>query len=66
MNPIDFYNSLYLGYREIKRININTTMKSVEIHVNSIPRIRDKSGFWNYYNDEYIEDGVIIIENVVK
>lgn len=66
MNPIQFLKSIYLGDRYCINLHVDNEEKQVKLHVNSISRIRDKSGEWNYYYDEDIEDGVIVINGVKK
>jgi len=66
MNPIEFLKSIYLGDRFCTKIVVDGLNNSFEFHVNRISRIRDVSGEWNYYTDEDIENGVIVITGVKK
>lgn len=62
MNPIEFVNTIYLGDRFCKCITIDGFGDQVKIQVNMISRIRSESGNWEYYNDENIEDGIIVFD----
>lgn len=64
MSPIEFLKSIYLGDRYCESLDIDHEKKEVKIKVNRISRIRDKSGIWEYYYDEDIEEGVIVIYGV--
>lgn len=66
MEPIEFLKTIYLGDRYCKNFIINSDKKQVELYVNCISRIRDKSGEWNYYTDEDIDDGILVITGVEK
>lgn len=66
MNPIKFLKTLYFGDRYCTELITDNEKSQVELYVNSISRIRDKSGEWNFYFDEDIDDGVIIITGVKK
>lgn len=60
MNPKEFVNTIYLGDRFCKRIIIDGYNDQIKIQINMISRIRNNSGNWKYYNDENIEDGMIV------
>ena len=62
MNPIDFSQTIYLGDRFCKGIQLNSFDGEVKIKVNSISRVRGDT--WNFYIDEDIEDGFIVIAGV--
>lgn len=64
MNPVDFLKTIYLGDRYCTRFHIVLEDKTVEIHVNNVSRIRSESGDWNYYIDEDIKNGIIVISEV--
>ena len=64
MNPIDFLKTIYLGDRYCTKFYISLEDKKVEIHVNNVSRIRSESGIWNYYSDEDIKNGIIVISEV--
>lgn len=64
MNPIDFVDSIYLGDRGCLKIVLDGIKKEIWIQVDNISRIRSPDGKWNYYNDENIENGYIVFEDV--
>lgn len=64
MKPGQFIETIYLGDRACKKIEIDGWNNIVRIQVNEISRIRDPSGRWNYYNDENIVDGYIVFTDV--
>lgn len=64
LNPSKFINTIYLGDRFCKSILIDGYNERVKIQINMISRIRSKSGNWDYYNDENIEDGLIVFTGV--
>lgn len=64
MNPSEFINTIYLGDRFCKSILIDGYNERVKIEINMISRIRSTSGNWEYYNDENIEDGLIVFTGV--
>ncbi len=64
MNPIDFLRTIYLGDRWIKKILIDNETKSISFQIDCISRIRSKSGNWEFYNDENIDNGLIVFEKV--
>jgi Family of unknown function (DUF6258) len=66
MNPIEFVKTIYLGDCYSKKVFYNKHQKSFEIQMNNISRIRDVSGLWNFYTDEDIENGMIILSNVKR
>lgn len=66
MNVEEFLKTIYLGDRYCTKLVFDGLNNNVEIHVNQISRIRDKSGQWNLYCNEDIINGVIVITNVEK
>ncbi len=60
----EFINTIYLGDRWLKSIIVELVNSKVKLQVNLISRIRSEDGFWNYYNDENIEDGFIVFTDV--
>lgn len=64
MNPREFINTIYLGDRFCKSILIDGYNERVKIQINMISRIRSASGNWEYYNDENLEDGLIVFTGV--
>ncbi|WP_125933067.1 DUF6258 family protein [Kiloniella majae] len=66
MNLAEFTNSLYLGDRACKKIIYDTWKEELCIQVDNISRIRSKSGNWDYYTEEDIEDGFIVFTGIKK
>ena len=64
MNPVTFVETIYLGDRFCKKIVIDSWNRKVSIQVNQVSRIRNPSGSWNFYTDEDIEDGSIVLSEV--
>ena len=64
LNPIEFLKTIYYGDRYCTAFVVDEINKIIEIHINLISRIRNKSGHWNYYSDEDIENGILVITNV--
>ncbi|SFJ51660.1 hypothetical protein SAMN02910355_2908 [Terrisporobacter glycolicus] len=64
MNTIDFLKTLYFGDRYCVDFNIDNKKKEVRIIVNCISRIRSESGEWDYYCDEDVEMGTVVIYGV--
>jgi hypothetical protein len=62
--PPELVKSIYLGDRFCKRIGFEGMEKRLKIEVNTISRIRDPGGSWNYYSAEDITDGTIVFEHV--
>lgn len=60
----EFINTIYLGDRWLKSIIVDSVNSKLKLQVNLISRIRSEDGFWNYYNDENIEDGFIVFTDV--
>ncbi len=66
MDAIDFLKTLYFGDRYCTRIILDGLKDNFELHINCISRVRDISGQWNFYNDENIENGIVVISGVKK
>ncbi len=64
MNPRDFLRTIYLGDRWIKKIVIDNENKLISLQIDCISRIRSNSGNWEFYNDENIDNGLIVFEEV--
>ncbi|MFC5476005.1 DUF6258 family protein [Paraherbaspirillum soli] len=64
MNPVDFLKTIYLGDRSCKAILIYSWDELVKLQVDEISRVRSSSGQWEFYNDENIEDGFLVFEEV--
>ena len=60
MTPTEFVKTIYLGDRYCLGILIDSINNLLKIQVNEISRIRDKSGIWNFYNDENIPNGYLV------
>ena len=63
-SPPEFSRTVYLGDRACKCVIIDGWNKRVSIEIDTISRIRDASGQWNYYTAEDIKDGRIVFEAV--
>lgn len=66
MKATEFIKTIYLGDCFSKKVFYNERQKTFEIQMNNISRIRDASGFWNFYTDEDIENGIIVLSNVKR
>lgn len=66
MNAIDFLKTIYFGDRFCTKLVIDNLNAQFELHINQISRIRDKSGLWNFYTDEDIKNGILVIERIKK
>jgi hypothetical protein len=60
----DFLKTIYLGDRACKSITIDGWNRKVVIEVDEISRIRSASGQWDFYNEENIVDGRLVISGV--
>lgn len=66
MNPVKFLKTLYFGDRFCTKLVLDGYNNQVELHVNLISRVRDESGEWDYYTDEDVENGAVVIIGVKK
>ena len=64
MTPIELAKTLYLGDRAVKALHIDGWERTVKIQIDVISRIRSKDGHWNFYTDEDIEDGFLVLTGV--
>ena len=64
IDPREFIKTIYLGDRSCKGICIRSWDKRVEIQVDCISRVRSRSGQWEYYSAEDIEEGKIVFAGV--
>lgn len=62
MNIEKFVKSIYLGDRACKKIIINSWKEEISIEVDTISRIRSSDGNWNFYEDEDIENGLLVFK----
>jgi len=66
MDAIGFLKTLYFGDRYCTKIVLDGLENNFELHVDCISRIRDISGKWNFYTDEDIENGIVVISGIKK
>jgi len=64
MSPDEFLESIYLGDRACKGVYIDTWGKTFRLQVDTISRVRNKSGEWKYYADEDIVDGYVVFDGL--
>lgn len=64
MKPDVFIQTIYLGDRCLKGISIFPWENRVELQVDLISRIRSPTGNWEFYSDEDIPDGRLVINDV--
>lgn len=64
MDPIEFLKTIYLGDRGLKNILIDGWNNRVVLQIDLISRVRDASGYWNFYSDEDIADGFLVFTGV--
>ena len=64
MTPPDLLRTIYLGDRACKRILLDGWNDRVAVQVNTISRVRDPSGHWNFYISEDIDEGWIVFSGV--
>jgi hypothetical protein len=62
MDPQALSATIYLGDRGCKRVEIDGWNSRVLITVDCISRVRSESGSWDFYTQEDIDDGVLVIE----
>lgn len=63
MNPVDLLRTVYFGDSILTKFIVDIIKNKVELHFNTISRIRYSEGKWIYYKDQEIEKGVIVITN---
>ena len=66
MSVQNFLKTIYLGDRFCTKIVIDGLNNQFELHVNQISRIRSASGEWNFYANEDIKNGILVIAGVTK
>jgi hypothetical protein len=66
MDVTNFLKTIYLGDRFCTKMVLDGLNNQFELHINQISRIRDVSGEWNFYTDEDIKNGIIVIAGVKK
>lgn len=64
MTPDELIQTIYLGDRGCKGIDIDFWEHKIKLKIDCISRVRSPSGHWEYYNDENIEDGYIVFSGV--
>ena len=64
MTPSEFLRTIYVGDRACKSITIDGWNATVRIQVDCISRIRSSTGTWDYYTDEDINDGYLVLTGV--
>lgn len=64
MTPTELLKTIYLGDRACRSICVNGWNKQVVIQVDTISRIRDATGAWNYYTSEDIPGGQLVFGDV--
>lgn len=64
MHPAQFLRTLYFGDRACRSIAIDGFAARVVITVDRISRVNPKTGQWDYYDAEDIENGQIVLSDV--
>jgi hypothetical protein len=64
MIPSEFIRTIYLGDRACKSITIDGWNATVRIQIDCISRVRSSAGTWDYYADEDINDGYLVLTGV--
>jgi len=64
MNVNKFVSSIYLGDRLLNGISLDLVHNELRLKIDLISRIRSNDGNWNFYNDEDIKNGEIVLMNV--
>ncbi len=64
MDPSQFIRSVYMGDRTCKSIVIDGWKAEVRLQLDCISRVRGDT--WNYYRDEDLPDGIIVLEGAKK
>lgn len=62
MTILELVESIYLGDRGCKAVLIDYERREVRIQIDCISRIRGDK--WDFYNDENLEDGFLVFEDV--
>ncbi|MFZ6781191.1 DUF6258 family protein [Undibacterium sp. Ji83W] len=62
MTPIEFYRTIYIGDRWCKEVMIDGVAREIKLKIDLISRVRGAQ--WDYYADEDLPDGFIVLENV--
>lgn len=58
----DLLKTIYLGDRACKSIKVDGWNDTVVVEVDCISRVRGAQ--WDYYNDENLDDGLLVFEDV--
>lgn len=58
------FESIYLGDRAIKGIEIDSETQEIRIKIDVISKLEKGSSTWNYYTDEDIENGFLVFKEV--
>jgi hypothetical protein len=66
MTPRRMLQSVYLGDRACKGIEVDTWNAKVRFQFDCISRIRSASGHWDYYTAEDITDGFLVFGEVTE
>lgn len=64
MTPQEFLKTLYLGDRVCKKLIFDGWNERILIEINVVSRIRSESGSWEFYTQEDISDGLIVLSGV--
>lgn len=64
MQPDEFMRTLYLGDRAVNSIEIDCCEQRVYLRFDCISRIQEGTGQWNFYTEEDILDGAIVMTGV--
>jgi hypothetical protein len=64
MEAHDFIKTIYLGDRALKGLTIDSWECVVKLSIDEISRIRSDDGLWNFYNEENIVDGQLVVAGV--
>ncbi len=62
MTPLEFYPTIYLGDRWCKRLIIDGIAREIKLQIDLISRVRGTQ--WEFYSDEDITDGFLVLEDV--
>jgi hypothetical protein len=64
MTPEELIKTIYLGDRVCDGICIDFCERRIKLQIDCISRVRSPSGQWEYYNDENIDNGYIVLSDV--